>query len=105
MEAMEEGKPLKPVLALRGLTQGLVLNKTNGQALAEFLGDDVDKWVGRKIVIFPAQAAFQGKLVDCIRVREPKPQPTVAAQPAPQQTKATEPVAATVDAEADDVPF
>jgi hypothetical protein len=112
LEAVEEGKPAKPVIVLRGMTQGLVLNKTNGNTLAAFLGDDTDTWTGKKIVLYPTQAEFQGKLVDCIRVRAPKPQP---ASPAPVSAAATKPAAAPArpskaaeelaTATSDDVPF
>jgi len=110
LEAVEEGKPAKPVIVLRGMTQGLVLNKTNGNALAAFLGDDTDHWSGKKIVLFPTQAEFQGKVVDCIRVRAPKPQsPSPAAEspsPAKPAVPPTRPTrAAEETAAADDVPF
>jgi len=113
LEAVEEGKPAKPVIALRGLTQGLVLNKTNANTLAGFLGDDTDTWSGKKIVLFPTQAEFQGKVVDCIRVRQPKPQPqqaapAAAAKPAPapaRPSKAAEEQPVSVEAVNDDVPF
>ena len=91
LEAVEDGKPPKPVLALRGLTQGLVLNKTNGRAIAAFLGDDTAAWAGKKIVMYPAQADFQGRTVDCIRVRQPKPQAAPAGPPAPAPAAAARP--------------
>ncbi len=112
LEAVEEGKPAKPVIALRGMTQGLVLNKTNGNILAAFLSDDTDTWTGKKIVLYPTQAEFQGKLVDCIRVRAPKPQPSSPAPENPTSAKpATAPARPSKAAEelataiADDVPF
>lgn len=109
LEVVEEGKPAKPVVILRGMTQGLVLNKTNGNTIASFLGDDTDAWTGKKIVLFPTQAEFQGRMTDCIRVRQPKPAPAapVAAAPAPtasRPSKAAEELPAATVAE-DDVPF
>jgi len=104
LEAVEEGKPAKPVVALRGMTQGLVLNKTNGNSIAAFLGDDTDAWAGKKIVLFPTQAEFQGRMTDCIRVRAPKPQAApapVAATPPARPSQAAE----ELPAESDDVPF
>jgi hypothetical protein len=105
LEPVEEGKPPKPVLMFRGMTQGLILNKTNGQAIAAFLGEEADQWVGKKIVIFPTQAGFQGKMVACIRVRQPKQ----SAQPAPElprPSKLAADTSAPATAEvADEVPF
>jgi len=105
LEAVEEGKPAKPVLQLHGLTQGLVLNKTNGESIAAFLGDDLDRWPGQKIVLVPAETDFQGKRVPCIRIRPPKPQGTSAtAKPAPARaSKAAEELPAPESA--DDVQF
>ncbi len=109
LEAVEEGKPAKPVVILRGMTQGLVLNKTNGNTIAGFLGDDTDTWTGKKIVLFPTQAEFQGRMTDCIRVRAPKPQTAapaavpVAAPAPPRLSKAAEELPAS--GVEDDVPF
>jgi len=110
LEAVEQGQPAKPVIVLRGMTQGLVLNKTNGNTLAAFLGDDTDTWTGKKFVLFPTQAEFQGKLVDCIRVRQPKPQPAspvpASAAPASPATPPARPSKVAEElAPADDVPF
>jgi hypothetical protein len=107
LETVEEGKPPKPVLALRGLTQALVCNKTNGTTLASFLGDDLDLWPGKKIVLYPSTADFQGRQVPCIRVRQPKPQsnapgPSVAAPPPPRPSKQAEELPSMVES---DVPF
>ncbi len=111
LETVEDGKPPKPVIALRGLTQGLVLNKVNATTLAGFLGDDTDHWPGQRIVIFPTQATFKAELVDCIRVRQPKPQPAPAAPrpPAPVPQRPGKPVgelpAPLPVPNEDDVPF
>ncbi len=83
LEQVEDGKPPKPVLYFKGLSQGLVLNKTNGQSIGAFLGDDTTQWHGQKVVLYPDRAPFQGKVVDCIRVRAPKQQPAPPPQPVP----------------------
>ena len=108
LEAIEEGKPAKPVVTFRGMTQGLVLNKTNGNTIASFLGDDTDHWISKKIVLYPAQAEFQGHPTACIRVRQPKPQaaaPTAATTPlaAAQPNKTSAEIPA--DDDSNDVPF
>jgi hypothetical protein len=103
LEPVTEGEPPKPVLKLRGLNQGLVLNKTNGATIAGFLGDDTDKWVREKIVLFPDKAQFHGKLVDCIRVRQPKPQTNAATPIQERPCKTTEALPPATDS--DDVMF
>lgn len=101
LESVEADKPAKPVVALRGMTQGLVLNKTNGNSIASFLGDDTDHWTGKKIVLYPAQAEFQGRMTDCIRVRQPKPQGATTVAAAPTPAPAERPAVEV----GDDVPF
>ena len=81
MESIEADKPDKPVLTFTGTDQSLVLNKTNGNTIAEFLGDDLDDWIGKQVVLYPAKAGFQGKMVDCIRVRQPKQGAAVKEEP------------------------
>lgn len=100
----------------------LVLNSTNGQIIAKFLGDDeMDNWTGHEVVLYTDPTiSFGGKVVGGIRVRAPKkktaavaPKPTakpatakpgakkatVAAEPEPEQEVAGE------DDDSDSVPF
>ena len=71
----EEGKhgPYKAnkiVLSFAETDKTLVLNKTNGYAIAGFLGeDDPSKWPGASIVLYPTKTSFGTKMVDCIRIR------------------------------------
>ena len=58
----------KPVLYFDGGQKGLVLNKTNAQAIADDYGDDTEAWAGREIVLFIQKVTFQGKLTPAIRV-------------------------------------
>ena len=74
----------KPVIMFQGQKKGLVLNKTNGNTIASFLGEDTDDWIGKKIVLYPTQADFQGRVVACIRVRAPKKQSNTAAAAPPR---------------------
>ena len=104
LETVEAGKPAKPVVMLRGMTQGFVLNKTNAQILAAFLGDDLDGWKGKKMVMFPTQAEFQGRMTDCIRVRAPKPTPVTPTAPTVNSTPVPMAPPSAAD-DADDVPF
>ena len=47
-EAMRDGQS-KPVVYFREVMQALVLNRTNGEVLADLLGDDTDNWLGGRI--------------------------------------------------------
>ncbi len=79
---------VKPVLYFDGGQKGLVLNKTNAQAIADDYGDDTEAWTGREIVLFIQKVTFQGKLTPAIRVRvQAAPQPAVqraSVPPAPE---------------------
>ncbi len=92
---------VKPVLYFDGGQKGLVLNKTNAQAIAEDYGDDTEAWAGREIVLFIQKVTFQGKLTPAIRVRVKNnaPQPVVQRAPTPP---APEPDAAPLN---DEIPW
>jgi hypothetical protein len=77
MEAGGEGENAyeKPVLFFVGKQKGLMLNKTNATMIADAYGDDTDDWVGKEIIVHPDRVAFQGKVVDCLRVRTPIAKP------------------------------
>ncbi len=92
---------VKPVLYFDGGRKGLVLNKTNAQAIAEDYGDDTEAWTGREIVLFIQKVTFQGKLTPAIRVRVQNnaPQPVVQRAPTPP---APEPDAAPLN---DEIPW
>ena len=64
---------VKPVLYFKGKDKGLVLNKTNASTIASKYGDECDDWTGHLVEIFPTTTQFQGKTVECIRVRIPVP--------------------------------
>ena len=70
----EVGDELRPVAYFHGEEKGLGLNITNCRSIEEIAGtDDVDVWEGKAVVLFKTQTDFQGKRVDCIRIRAPKP--------------------------------
>ena len=53
----------------------LIVNKTNATTISELFGsDDTDDWTGGRICLFVDKTDFNGRRVDCIRVKE-------AAQP------------------------
>ena len=89
----EDGTPDKKwVLFFAEREKGMVLNPTNGQIIAGFLGkDNTDDWTGAKIVLYrDPNIAFGGKLVGGIRCRAPRnipPAPAPAPAPAPTQAQ------------------
>jgi hypothetical protein len=89
------GDEQKAVLYFLGKDKGLVLNKTNANAIAEKLGYETNNWHKKVITIFPTQTDFQGRTVPCIRVKL-DPAATVAPpQAQPAETKTPD----------DDIPF
>ena len=51
--------------------RGLVLNKTNGYTLADISGSrDCEDWIGLPVTLYRDKTSFQGRRVDCLRIRE-----------------------------------
>ena len=75
-EAVGNPPEEKTVLYFRDELKGLILNKTNGESIAEIAGtDDMDRWVGVKILLVSTKTDFGGKRVKCIRVEPPLEEP------------------------------
>jgi len=92
----------KPVITFIGNIKPMVLNRTNSATIAALYGDDTDLWIGKPVVLFSTKVQFQSKLVDAIRVREPRPVATPAAvKSQPPSVPAPVPAASRDD----DVPF
>ncbi len=53
----------------------LALNKTNLKRIADLYGTDTDGWIGKPLRLYRAQAQFQGDIVLCVRVCDPKKAP------------------------------
>jgi len=80
-EKMQNGDEL-PVVYFKGKEKGLVLNKTNANTIIGIMGGaNTDAWTGKPITLFPTQTDFQGKIVDCIRIRPGGPVPQPASGP------------------------
>jgi hypothetical protein len=92
----------KPVIHFIDAPKPLVLNKTNGQLLGSLFGMETDAWGGKKIEIYSEKVAFQGRIVDAIRVRQLAP-PTAVIPGVPDQPEPRKETAATEAAAADDV--
>ena len=94
MEQVGQPPENLPVVFFHGAGKALVLNKTNGQTIADMHGDDTDHWRGKQVTLFPTSTDFQGRQVACIRVRPggfnaPGPLPT---EPPPGEHTAEDPL-------------
>lgn len=63
----------RPIVHFAGTPKTLVLNATNGKAIAGMYGPIVEKWTGKRITIFATTTSFGGTTVECIRVRPKAP--------------------------------
>ena len=102
------GDETKPILYFVGHTKGLVLNVTNGRMLAMDYGDEMDNWINARIQLYSERVAFQGRIVEAIRVRVPadaKPAPYQAPQAAAVPTGVNEEAAAQIPDLNDDIGF
>ena len=62
-----------PVISFAGAKKKMALNKTNAKTISSQHGEDMDKWKGKKITIFPTTcSAFGASKVPCIRVKRGK---------------------------------
>jgi len=78
-EPVGQNKEMKPVVYFRGKEKGIVLNKTNCNAIIKIANSaDTDDWAGVALQLYPTETTFGGDVVDCIRVRASK-----TAKPAP----------------------
>ncbi len=95
IKKIENENDLKPVLYFEGKDKGLVMNKTNWNAIVDITGqEDSDDWVGAKVKLVMRKVDFQGKRVPAIRIEEPTEGAAVKKRPEPD-----------VDITADDIPF
>jgi hypothetical protein len=101
----EIGSDRRPVVYFRGKEKGLVINKTNANAIADMYGSNTNGWIGKEILIFPTRVDFKGERVDAIRVQyiEPPRQSALAPAPAPAHHDERNPPPR--DDMNDDVPF
>ena len=70
MEQMQDrDKTSKPVVYFQGKNKGLVLNKTNSNAISVIYGDETGDWIGREITLCSVMVEFQGNMTPAIRVK------------------------------------
>ena len=61
----------KPVVYFQGKEKGLVLNITNGKAIAALYGEETDDWIGREVILYSRMVDFKGNEVPGLRVKAP----------------------------------
>ena len=70
MEEIGQERERKPVLSFKDSNKSMVLNKTNGLAIAAMYGEDTKAWAGKAVTLKAVRVPFGGKLVDSIRVKQ-----------------------------------
>jgi hypothetical protein len=64
----------KPVLYFKGTEKGLGLNITNARTIAGLYGGfESEKWIGKRITLYPTTTTFGSQTVECIRIRNVVP--------------------------------
>ncbi len=72
-EAVGKDKAGRPVVYFEEFEKGMVLNKTNTKRIVALYGSDVDKWPGKRIMLYPTETEFSGDMVECIRIKKEAP--------------------------------
>lgn len=68
------GNDRKLILYFIGKEKGVVLNKTNANAISKLYGDNTEDWHDQPIVLVDAVVDFKGEMVHAIRVMAPQKQ-------------------------------
>lgn len=76
----EDQPDTKPVLRFVGKDKGLILNKTNCDALSLMFGPQTEAWVNGRINLQIMMTAYKGTACAGIRIQPPSP-PAAAAAP------------------------
>ena len=63
----------RPIVHFKGTPKTLVLNVTNGKAIAGMYGPIIEQWVGKRISVFATTTQFGSNTVECVRVRPKVP--------------------------------
>jgi len=76
----------KPVAYFVGERSGYVLSPTKWDMVADFLGDESDRWANNKIELFPDTTFFGGRKVATISARKPGAKPKAKVNKPPPTT-------------------
>lgn len=88
-EPVGPDREMKAVIYFNGKQKGMVVNKTNANAVASISGSALtEDWAGTQVALYPTEASFAGNTYEVVRIKRPKaapPKPApVAARPAPK---------------------
>ena len=72
LEAMQDSTQ-KLCVHFKEYEKSLLLNKTNATNISAAYGPETDGWLGKQLVCYVAMVDYQGRSVEAIRVRIPKP--------------------------------
>ena len=84
VEQDKVGDDMKLIMYFQGKEKGMVLNRTNANAIADAYGGETEDWWGKTITLFEQMVDFQGKRVPGLRVRAPRRE-APARQAAPRR--------------------
>ena len=70
LQMKDGGNKSKLVMRFEKTAKKLVVNKTNADVIAGIYGTAAEKWVGKRVTLYPTRCLAFGEMVDCIRVRE-----------------------------------
>ena len=76
-ETFDDGTS-KPCVGFLEVPQRLGLNKTNANSIAQLYGGATEGWQGKQIEVYQDMTHFQGRSMQCVRVRAPGAFPTQA---------------------------
>jgi hypothetical protein len=71
-EVVGQNNEQKHVVWFEGMQKGLILNKTNSDAIEALYGDDTDNWLSEDVTLYAAPVSYNGKVTNACRVRAPK---------------------------------
>lgn len=73
MKNKQGEEEVKPVLFFNEFEKGMVLNKTNANAIAKLHGKNLEDWIGERIQLHSVVVEAFGETSDAIRVVDAKP--------------------------------
>jgi hypothetical protein len=92
LQCTDGSKKKVPVLFFQGAKKGFGTNITNARTIAAMYGTfDSDKWIGKRITLYPTTTNVGGATKDCIRIRPTIPKGNVEDAPPVEPTPEREP--------------
>lgn len=101
-EPVGPDREMKAVIYFNGKQKGMVVNKTNANAVASISGSALtEDWAGTRVALYPTEASFAGNTYEVVRIRRPKAptpgksattaKPVAVAKPKPAPAPEPEP--------------